>query len=102
MPKKMQVQQTGKWNKAAKAEKKREREKERIRSAFEDRRDVEFIPATIVSDSSDKPKMRVAAYCRVSTLEDAQAGSFELQIQHFQQMIAANDRWEDVGIYAEM
>lgn len=101
MPKKMQVQQTGKWNKAAKAEKKREREKERIRSAFEDRRDVEFIPATIVSDSSDKPKMRVAAYCRVSTLEDAQAGSFELQIQHFQQMIAANDRWEDVGIYAD-
>ncbi|MCB6646823.1 recombinase family protein [[Clostridium] scindens] len=101
MPKKMQVQQTGKWNKAAKAKKKREREKERIRSAFEDRRDVEFIPATIVSDSSDKPKMRVAAYCRVSTLEDAQAGSFELQIQHFQQMIAANDRWEDVGIYAD-
>lgn len=101
MPKKMQVQQTGKWNKAAKAERKREREKERIRSAFEDRRDVEFIPATIVSDSSDKPKMRVAAYCRVSTLEDAQAGSFELQIQHFQQMIAANDRWEDVGIYAD-
>lgn len=101
MPKKMQVQQTGKWNKAAKAEKKREQEKKRIRSAFEDRRDVEFIPATVVSDSADKPKLRVAAYCRVSTLEDAQAGSFELQIQHFQQMIAANERWEEVGIYAD-
>lgn len=101
MPKKMQVQQTGKWNKAAKAEKKREQEKRRIRSAFEDRRDVEFIPATVTSDSADKPKLRVAAYCRVSTLEDAQAGSFELQIQHFQQMIAANDRWEEVGIYAD-
>lgn len=101
MPKKMQVQQTGKWNKAAKAEKKREQEKKRIRSAFEDRRDVEFIPATVTSDSADKPKLRVAAYCRVSTLEDAQAGSFELQIQHFQQMIAANDRWEEVGIYAD-
>lgn len=101
MPKKMQVQQTGKWNKAAKVEKKREQEKKRIRSAFEDRRDVEFIPATVTSDSADKPKLRVAAYCRVSTLEDAQAGSFELQIQHFQQMIAANDRWEEVGIYAD-
>lgn len=101
MPKKMQVQQTGKWNKAAKAEKKREQEKMRIRSAFEDRRDVEFIPATVTSDSADKPKLRVAAYCRVSTLEDAQAGSFELQIQHFQQMIASNDCWEDVGIYAD-
>lgn len=101
MPKKMQVQQTGKWNKAAKAEKKREQEKKRIRAAFEDKRDVEFIPATVTSDSSDSPKLRVAAYCRVSTLEDAQAGSFELQIQHFQQMIAANDRWEEVGIYAD-
>lgn len=101
MPKKMQVQQTGKWNKTAKAEKKREQEKERIRAAFEDRRDVEFIPATVATDSSDKPKLRVAAYCRVSTLEDAQAGSFELQIQHFQQMIAANDRWEEVAIYAD-
>ena len=101
MSKKMQVQQTGKWNKAAKAEKKREQEKKRIRAAFEDKRDVEFIPATVTSDSSDSPKLRVAAYCRVSTLEDAQAGSFELQIQHFQQMIAANDRWEEVGIYAD-
>lgn len=101
MPKKMQVQQTGKWNKATKAEKKREQEKKRIRSAFDDRRDVEFIPATVTSDSAYKPKLRVAAYCRVSTLEDAQAGSFELQIQHFQQMIAANDRWEEVGIYAD-
>lgn len=101
MSKKMQVQQTGKWNKAAKAEKKREQEKKRIRAAFEDKRDVEFIPATVTSDSSNSPKLRVAAYCRVSTLEDAQAGSFELQIQHFQQMIAANDRWEEVGIYAD-
>ena len=79
MPKKMQIQQTGKWNKAAKAEKRREQEKQRIRSAFEDKRDVEYIPATLTVDARDQPKLRVAAYCRVSTLEDAQAGSFELQ-----------------------
>lgn len=101
MPKKMQVQQTGKWSKATKAEKKREQEKMRIRSAYENKRDVEFIPATISTGDADKPKLRVAAYCRVSTLEDAQAGSFELQKQHFQKMIAANDRWEEVGIYAD-
>ena len=101
MPKKMQVQQTGKWSKAAKAEKKREQEKMRIRSAYEDKRNVEFIPATISTGDADKPKLRVAAYCRVSTLEDAQAGSFELQKQHFQKMIEANDRWEEVGIYAD-
>lgn len=101
MPKKMKVQQTGKWSKAEKAEKKREQEKQRIRSAYEDRRDVEYIPATVTSDLQDKPKLRVAAYCRVSTLEDEQAGSFELQKQHFRQMIAANERWENVGIYAD-
>ena len=58
MSKKMQVQQTGKWNKAAKAEKKREQEKKRIRAAFEDKRDVEFIPATVcllyTSDAADE------------------------------------------------
>ena len=101
MPKKMQIQQTGKWNKAAKAEKRREQEKQRIRSAFEDKRDVEFIPATMTVDSENKPKLRVAAYCRVSTLEDAQAGSFELQQQHFRQMIADNENWEEVGIYSD-
>ncbi|MBQ3798265.1 MAG: recombinase family protein [Butyrivibrio sp.] len=101
MPKKMKIQETGKWNKAAKAEKRREEEKQRIRSAFEDKRDVEFIPAKIQSDPNNKPKLKVAAYCRVSTLEDAQAGSFELQIQHFQQMISDNPEWEDVGIYAD-
>ena len=101
MPKKMKIQETGKWNKTAKAEKRREEERQRIRSAYEDKRDVEFIPAKVQTDPDKKPKLRVAAYCRVSTLEDAQAGSFELQIQHFQQMISDNPEWEDVGIYAD-
>lgn len=101
MAKKMQIQETGKWSKAEKAVKKREQEKKRIRAAYEDKRNVEFIPATITTSDADKPKLRVAAYCRVSTLEDAQAGSFELQKQHFRQMIEANDRWEEVGIYAD-
>lgn len=30
----------------------------------------------------DAPKVRVAAYCRVSTAEEAQEGSFEMQVQH--------------------
>lgn len=29
-------------------------------------------------------KVRVATYCRVSTAEEAQVGSFEMQVQHFQ------------------
>ncbi|MBQ6678493.1 MAG: recombinase family protein [Lachnospiraceae bacterium] len=101
MSKKMQVQQTGKWKKAATAEKKRAEERERVRAQYEAKRDVEFIPATISGDTADRPHLRVAAYCRVSTLEDAQAGSFERQIQHFKEMIESNPGWEFVDIYAD-
>ena len=31
----------------------------------------------------NKPKLRVAAYCRVSTDSDEQAGSYEVQVQHY-------------------
>ena len=101
MPKKMKVQETGQWSKSTKLEKRREEERRKIRAAFEDKRAVEYIPAKIQTNQDNKPALRVAAYCRVSTLEDAQAGSFELQIQHFQQMIKDNPSWEEVGIYAD-
>ena len=45
--------------------------------------------------------MRVAAYCRVSTLEESQASSFELQLQHYREMIEKNPEWELVEIYAD-
>jgi len=101
VPKKMKVQETGQWSKSTKLEKRREEERRKIRAAFEDKRAVEYIPAKIQTNQDNKPALRVAAYCRVSTLEDAQAGSFELQIQHFQQMIKDNPSWEEVGIYAD-
>ena len=31
----------------------------------------------------DKPKLRVAAYCRVSTDSDEQATSYESQVEHY-------------------
>lgn len=99
--KKPPVNKTGKWNKAIKAEKRWEAERQRIRSAFSDKREVEIIPAKIADGRENRPKLRVAAYCRVSTLEDTQAGSFELQIQHFKEMIDNNPDWENVGIYAD-
>lgn len=46
-------------------------------------------------------KVRVAAYCRVSTQEDAQAGSFEMQVQHFTSEIENNPNYEMVKIYTE-
>jgi len=45
--------------------------------------------------------LRVAAYCRVSTLEESQASSFELQLQHYREMIEKNPEWELVEIYAD-
>lgn len=34
-----------------------------------------------------RPKLRVAAYCRVSTQEDEQEDSFDMQVHHFEQRI---------------
>ena len=46
-------------------------------------------------------KLRVAAYCRVSTQEDEQEGSFDMQVHHFEQRIKANLDWELVDIYKD-
>ena len=66
---------------------------------------VRFIPATkrigsrIVEDET--PKIRVAAYCRVSTETDEQATSYEAQIEHYTDYIKQNPSWEFAGIYAD-
>lgn len=49
----------------------------------------------------EKPKLRVAAYCRVSTDSDEQAGSYEIQVAHYTDYISRNPEWELAGIYAE-
>ena len=49
----------------------------------------------------DKPKLRVAAYCRVSTDSDEQAGSYEIQVAHYTDYISRNPEWELAGIYAD-
>jgi DNA invertase Pin-like site-specific DNA recombinase len=46
-------------------------------------------------------KIRVCAYCRVSTAEEAQVGSFEFQMQHFQKIIDENPRYEMVKLYSD-
>ena len=47
-----------------------------------------------------KPKLRVAAYCRVSTDSDEQATSYEAQVEHYTEYIKKNPEWEFAGIYA--
>jgi len=65
--------------------------------------DVQVIPATkgIVGPGEAAPTKRVAAYCRVSTDEDAQATSYELQVQHYTEYISTHEGWVFAGIYAD-
>lgn len=48
-----------------------------------------------------KPKLKVAAYCRVSTDSDEQATSYEAQMEHYTNFIQKNDEWEFAGIFAD-
>lgn len=48
-----------------------------------------------------RKKLHVAAYCRVSTDEERQLGSFENQVEHYTEVINANSRYELVGIYSD-
>lgn len=51
-------------------------------------------------DESDKP-VRVAAYCRVSTDDEKQTSSFEIQKTYYDEYIAKHKNWVNVGIYAD-
>ncbi len=65
---------------------------------------VQVIPAknpVYVDTVEELPKKRVAAYCRVSTEEEAQASSFELQVDYYTKMISERDDWRLVEIYAD-
>lgn len=64
---------------------------------------VEVIPAKKLSpkETDETPKLRVAAYCRVSTDEEEQESSFELQVEHYNKYISAHEDWELAGIYAD-
>ena len=46
-------------------------------------------------------KLRVAAYCRVSTDNEEQAGSYETQVSHYREFISANPEWILVDVYAD-
>ena len=62
------------------------------------------IPASIRESAGRKNavrKLRVAAYCRVSTEEEEQQGSFEIQKLYYTEKIESTPEWEVAGIYAD-
>jgi DNA invertase Pin-like site-specific DNA recombinase len=52
-----------------------------------------------VADSGRK--LRVAAYCRVSTTSDEQIDSFNSQMTYYKTLIESNPNWVNAGIYAD-
>lgn len=63
------------------------------------------IPASSKPVSGDEGErklyLRVAAYCRVSTEQESQAGSYVRQIAYYQEMIEKRDDWTLAGVYAD-
>lgn len=51
------------------------------------------------ADIFTKPKLQVAAYCRVSTGSEEQLVSLEAQKKHYESYIKANPEWEFAGLY---
>ena len=63
---------------------------------------VIIIPPQKKMETPDElPKLRVAAYCRVSTQEEQQVGSFDMQVLHFTKRIEGNPNWILVEIYQD-
>lgn len=78
--------------------------KQKIRDKYKgvDSSLIEVIPAkespTLLSETRT---LRVATYVRVSTENDEQTSSFELQVNEFTEQIQNNPNWEFAGIYSD-
>lgn len=64
-------------------------------------KEVTVIPAIRKEQEIRKRQIRVAAYCRVSTDQEEQLGSFENQVEYYTRLIAEKEDWEFAGIYAD-
>ena len=78
--------------------------KQKIRKRYQgvDPSQLEVIPAIATDEIAlEERKLRVAAYIRVSTDQEEQTSSYELQQNEFTDRINANPNWELAGIYAD-
>lgn len=82
----------------------KEEQKKKIRARYKgtDKGKIEVIPARpkykLFEEAGVK---RVCAYCRVSTDDPKQTSSYELQKNHYEDIIKENPGWELVGIFAD-
>lgn len=59
---------------------------------------IRYIPAKII----EYRKLKVAAYCRVSTSGPVQLGSLEIQIETYTHMIESCPDWIFVGVFCDV
>ena len=65
---------------------------------------VTIIPAKLtrnIPGKSANQKLRVAAYCRVSTDSEEQINSYKNQLAYYTEKISGNPAWKMAGIYAD-
>jgi len=55
----------------------------------------------IIEGKKERKRLRVCAYCRVSTDADEQENSLENQIKHYKDAIQSNPEYEYVGVYSD-
>lgn len=68
----------------------------------EPQRIVTIIPAKPIEElKALKPRLQVAAYCRVSTEEEEQQSSYEAQCSYYTVKIMSNPEWIFAGIFAD-
>lgn len=81
-----------------------EERKQRIRDAFHGSEVVvEKMPARedFAPEQAENTEIRVAPYCRVSTMSEMQAESYELQKQYYTEYVGKHPNWVQVDLYAD-
>lgn len=65
-------------------------------------KNIREIPPSVLSVNRQRnKKLRVAAYCRVSTEQEEQESSFEGQVTYYTNLINETPEWEMAGIFAD-
>lgn len=62
---------------------------------------VVILPAKTQEEIRQSKRLRVAAYCRVSTDEKEQINSYKAQIEYYTEKINKNPEWQMAGIFAD-
>ena len=55
----------------------------------------------IVTGTTIKERLRVCAYCRVSTDNEEQLNSYQSQLKYYDEKINSKSEWQFAGIYAD-